>query len=81
MPVSLRIFSDKLCKNHAGILTYFKDFESDLPVRVSGGDLCAAEAPTEPVGETKITSEMGTQSVGRDLFSGSLIIIPYAMGK
>ena len=35
------------------ILTYFKDFESDLPVRVSGGDLCAAEAPTEPVGETR----------------------------
>ena len=35
------------------ILSYFKDFESNLTVRVSGGDLGEAEAPTEPAGETK----------------------------
>ena len=39
--------------------------------RVSGGDVSAAE-PTEPAGETKYASEMGAQSVGRDLFSDSI---------
>jgi len=41
-------------------------------VRVSGGDLCAAEAPIEPAGETKDASKFGAQSEGRDLISGSL---------
>ena len=40
---------------------------------VSGGDLCEAEAHIEPAGETKDASEMGAQSVGRDLISGSLV--------
>ena len=42
-------------------------------MRVSGGDLCAAEAPIEPAGETKDASKFGAQSEGRDLISGSLI--------
>ena len=33
------------------------DFECNLTVRVSGGDLCAAEAPIEPAGETKDASK------------------------
>ena len=41
-------------------------------MRVSGGDLCAAEAPIEPAGETKDASKFGAQSEGRDLISGSL---------
>ena len=56
-------------------LTYFKDFECTLTVRVSGGDLCAAEAPIEPAGETKDASKFGAQFEGRDLISGSLIFI------
>ena len=55
-------------------LTYFKDLECNLTVRVSGGDLCAAEAPIEPAGETKDASKFGAQSEGRDLISGSLCI-------
>ena len=45
-----------------------------MTVRVSGGDLCAAEAPIEPAGETKDASKFGAQSEGRDLISGSLIL-------
>ena len=43
-------------------------------MRVSSGDLCAAEAPIEPAGETKDASKFGAQSVGCDLISGSFII-------
>ena len=43
-------------------------------MRGSGGDLCAAEAPIEPAGETKDASKFGAQSEGRDLISGSLNI-------
>ena len=53
MPISRRNFSGKLVEKSAVILTYFKDFEGNLAVRVSGGDLGKAEAPTEPAGETK----------------------------
>ncbi len=42
-------------------------------MRSAGGRRCRkATAPTEPAGETKKASEMGAQSAGRDLFSGSL---------
>ena len=41
-------------------------------MRVSSGDLCAAEAPSEPAGETKDASKIGAQSGGCDLISGSL---------
>ena len=51
-----------------------------MTVRVSGGDLCEAEAPTEAAAETKDASKMSApqalpsvaQFVERDLFSGSL---------
>ena len=64
-------------------LTYFKNFECNLTVRVSGGDLCAAEAPIEPAGETKDASKFGAQSEGRDLISGSFIqpLIRCVFGK
>ena len=45
-----------------------------MTVRVSGGDLCEAEAPTEAAAETKDASKMSAQSEERDLISGSLII-------
>ena len=44
-----------------------------MTVRVSGGDLCEAEAPTEAAAETKDASKMSAQSEGRDLISGSLV--------
>ena len=47
-----------------------------MTVRVSGGDLCEAEAPTEAAAETKDASKMSAQSEGRDLISGSLTSDP-----
>ena len=51
-----------------------------MTVRVSGGDLCEAEAPTEAAAETKDASKMSAQFVERDLFSGSLVPLQDRIG-
>ena len=40
----------------------------DRRVRISGGDLCAAEAPTETAAETKYASRLGAEPSGGHLY-------------
>ena len=75
MPISRRDFSGKLIEKSAGILSYFKDFEGNLAVRVSGGDLGEAEAPTDAAAE-KAAAETDRKVPGGEAVGNALGVPP-----
>ena len=84
---TLRVQNDKPFSCHERRKVCAISYRSVIAVRVSGGHLCEAEAPTEPAGETAARRAairslaplvIASAENGRRLFKPTLYIIPHS---